>query len=24
LLEKQLCARKDLIDGRQFVRMQEA
>lgn len=24
LLEKQLCARKDLIDARQFVRMQEA
>jgi len=24
LLVKQLCARKDLIDARQFVRMQEA
>ena len=24
LLEKNLCARKDLIDARQFVRMQEA
>ena len=24
LLEKHLCARKDLIDARQFVRMQEA
>jgi hypothetical protein len=24
LLEKQLCTRKDLIDARQFVRMQEA
>ena len=24
LLEKQLCIRKDLIDARQFVRMQEA
>ena len=24
LLEKQLCARKDLIDARAFVRMQEA
>ncbi|HJS67723.1 MAG TPA: hypothetical protein VJ760_10400 [Nitrospiraceae bacterium] len=24
LLEKQLCARKDLIDARQFVRAQEA
>jgi len=24
LLAKQLCARKDLIDARQFVRMQEA
>jgi hypothetical protein len=24
LLEKQLCNRKDLIDARQFVRMQEA
>jgi hypothetical protein len=24
LLEKQLCTRKDLIDSRQFVRMQEA
>lgn len=24
LLEKQLCARKDLIEARQFVRMQEA
>lgn len=24
LLEKQLCARKDLIDARQFVRTQEA
>ena len=23
LLEKQLCSRKDLIDARQFVRMQE-
>jgi Holliday junction resolvasome RuvABC endonuclease subunit len=23
-LEKQLCTRKDLIDARQFVRMQEA
>ena len=24
LLEKQLCTRKDLVDARQFVRMQEA
>jgi len=24
LLEKNLCARRDLIDARQFVRMQEA
>ena len=24
LLEKQLCIRKDLLDARQFVRMQEA
>jgi hypothetical protein len=24
LLEKQLCVRKDLIEARQFVRMQEA
>ena len=24
LLEKQLCTRKDLIEARQFVRMQEA
>jgi hypothetical protein len=24
LLAKQLCIRKDLIDARQFVRMQEA
>ena len=24
LLEKQLCSRKDLVDARQFVRMQEA
>ncbi|OAI46842.1 hypothetical protein AYO43_05535 [Nitrospira sp. SCGC AG-212-E16] len=24
LLEKHLCARKDLIDAREFVRMQEA
>ena len=24
LLEKELCTRKDLIDARQFVRMQEA
>ena len=24
LLEKHLCTRKDLIDARQFVRMQEA
>jgi hypothetical protein len=24
LLEKQFCARKDLIDARQFVRTQEA
>jgi hypothetical protein len=24
LLKKQLCTRKDLIDARQFVRMQEA
>ena len=24
LLEKQLCARKDLIEARQFVRIQEA
>ncbi|HEV8620123.1 MAG TPA: hypothetical protein VGQ79_03775 [Nitrospiraceae bacterium] len=24
LLEKQLCTRKDLIDARQFMRMQEA
>lgn len=24
LLEKQLCTKKDLVDARQFVRMQEA